>query len=61
LTNGATEGRNLIIKNIKRISGHGFRCFEHYRLRVLLHAGGVTWPDRPRPPRLRIRSSHSNA
>jgi hypothetical protein len=24
------------------------RCFRHYRLRVLVHAGGVTWP---RPPR----------
>ncbi len=39
----------------------GFTCFEHYRLRVLLHAGGVTWPRRPSPPRIRIRSPHSNA
>ncbi len=34
LTNGATEGRNLIIKAVKR-SGFGFRNFDHYRLRVL--------------------------
>ena len=26
-----------------------FRTSEHYRLRVLLHAGGVTWPQRPSP------------
>jgi transposase len=59
-SNGPTEGLNLCVKRVKR-AGHGFRCFEHYRLRVLLHAGGVTWPDRPRPPRLRTRSPHSNA
>jgi len=34
LTNGRTEGRNLIIKGVKR-SGHGFRNFDNYRLRVL--------------------------
>jgi transposase len=34
LTNAATEGRNLIIKSVKR-SGHGFRNFDNYRLRVL--------------------------
>ncbi len=27
-----------------------FRTLGHYRLRVLLHAGGVTWPQRPSPP-----------
>jgi hypothetical protein len=31
---------NLCLKRIKR-AGRGFACFEHYRLRVLLHAGGV--------------------
>jgi hypothetical protein len=31
---------------VKRCA-HGFRSFEHHRLRVLLHAGGVTWPTRP--------------
>ena len=40
-----------------RISGHGFRRFDHYRLRVLLHTGGVTWPERPSPPRIRTRQS----
>ena len=34
LTNAPTEGRNLIIKTVKR-SGFGFRNFENYRLRVL--------------------------
>ena len=34
LTNGPTEGRNLIIKAVKR-SGFGFRNFNHYRFRVL--------------------------
>jgi transposase len=34
LTNGPSEGRNLIIKSVKR-SGFGFRNFDHYRLRVL--------------------------
>jgi transposase len=55
-----TEGLNLCVKKVKRC-GHGFRTFEHYRLRVLLHAGGVTWPNRPQPPRIRTRSPHSFA
>jgi transposase len=59
-SNGPTEGLNLCVKKVKRC-GHGFRSFEHYRLRVLLHAGGVTWPSRPRPPRIRTRSPHSFA
>jgi len=59
-SNGPTEGLNLPVKRIKRC-GHGFKKFEHYRLRVLLHAGGVTWPSRPRPPRIRTRAPQSNA
>jgi transposase len=59
-SNGPTEGLNLCVKKVKRC-GHGFRRFENYRLRVLLHTGGVTWPTRPRPPRIRTRSPHSNA
>ena len=59
-SNGPTEGLNLCIKKVKRC-GHGFRRFEHYRLRVLLHAGGVTWPRRPSPPRIRTRSPYSDA
>jgi transposase len=59
-SNGPTEGPNLLVKKLKRC-GHGFRTFEHYRLRVLLHAGGVTWPKQPSPPRIRTRTPHSNA
>jgi len=59
-SNGPTEGLNLCVTKVKR-AGRGFTCFEHYRLRVLLHAGGVTWPRRPSPPRIRTRSPHSNA
>lgn len=59
-SNGPTEGLNLCVKKVKR-AGHGFRTFEHYRLRVLLHTGGITWPSRPRPPRIRTRAPHSNA
>lgn len=63
-SNGPTEALNLCVKRVKRC-GQGFRQFEHYRLRVLLHAGGVSWPSRPCPPRIRTRRSsrtpHSNA
>ncbi len=59
-SNGPTEGLNLCVKKVKRC-GHGFRSFQNYRLRVLLHAGGITWPRRPRPPRIRSRSPHSDA
>ena len=59
-SNGPTKGLNLCVKKVKRC-GHGFKNFEHYRLRVLLHAGGITWPARPRPPRLRTRAPHSFA
>ena len=59
-SNGPTEGLNLCVKRVKRC-GHGFKRFEHYRLRVLLHAGGVTWPSRSRPPRIRTRAPHSSA
>jgi len=56
VSNGPTEGMNLLIKKIKRV-GHGFRNFENYRLRLLLHCG-VDWhthhptPLRGRLPRL---------
>lgn len=50
-SNGPTDGLNLPVKRIKRC-GHGFKKFEHYRLRVLLDAGGVTWASHPRPPRI---------
>lgn len=51
-SNGPTEGMNLCVKKVKRC-GHGFRHFGNYRLRVLLFAGGVEWPHRPRPPAIR--------
>ncbi len=56
LSNGPTEAMNLMVKKIKRV-GHGFRNFENYRLRLLLHCG-VQWQTRPaarirgRQPRL---------
>jgi transposase len=56
LTNAATEGTNLIVKNIKRL-GFGFRNFENYRLRLLLRCG-APWQHhrvasiRPRHPRI---------
>jgi len=52
-SNGPTEAVNLLIKNIKRV-GHGFRNFDNYRLRLLLHCG-VTWQDQP-AARLRART-----
>jgi transposase len=45
LTNAATEGTNLVIKNIKRL-GFGFRNFDTYRLRLLLRCG-APWQHRP--------------
>ncbi len=56
VSNGPTEAVNLLIKRIKRI-GFGFRNFDNYRLRLLLHCG-VDWqtptatPIRGRLPRL---------
>ena len=45
LTNAATEGTNLVIKNINRL-GFGFRNFDNYRLRLLLRCG-APWQTRP--------------
>ena len=55
-SNGPTEGINLLIKKIKRV-GHGFRNFNNYRLRLLLHCGvqcqtARTTRVRGRQPRL---------
>lgn len=52
VSNGPTEATNLLIKKIKR-TGHGFRNFENYRLRLLLHCG-VAWQT-PSPTRIRGR------
>jgi transposase len=52
-SNGPTEAVNLLIKKVKRV-GHGFRNFDNYRLRLLLHCG-VRWQTH-RTARLRGRS-----
>ena len=40
------EAMNLLVKKIKRC-GHGFKSFSNYRLRVLLHCGGIKWNAHP--------------
>lgn len=47
VNNGGTEAINLIIEKTRRLA-HGFRNFEHYRLRILLAADGSR-PYRRRP------------
>ncbi len=37
---------NLAIKHIKRV-GRGFTNIHNYRLRLLLHCGGIQWQDQP--------------
>lgn len=59
-SNGPTDGLNLLVKKVKRC-GHGSKSFDNCRLRVLLHTGGVTWPTRQKPPRIRMGSPKSNA
>jgi hypothetical protein len=50
--------RYLLVKKVKR-AGHGFRSFANYRLRILLHAGGVAWhASRPPAPQIQTRSPH---
>jgi len=46
LSNARTEAVNALMKKVQRI-GHGFRNLHNYRLRLLLHCGGVTWQDQP--------------
>ena len=52
-TNAKSEARNLITEKIRR-NAHGFRNFENYRLRLLLHSG-VKWQT---VPTARIRGRH---
>lgn len=54
LSNAKSEAVNALVKKIKRV-GHGFRNLENYRLRLLLHCGGVDWQDQ-RAARLRKRT-----
>ena len=39
VSNGGTEAINLIIEKVRRLA-HGFRDFDHYRLRIMLAASG---------------------
>ena len=55
-SNGPTEGLNLLVKEVKRC-GHGFTSFDNYGLRGLLLTGGITWPSRQKPPRIRTAFS----
>jgi transposase len=57
-SNGPTEAVNLLIKKVQR-TGHGFRNFSNYRLRLLLHCG-IEWQDQP-AARLRRRQPRSAA
>jgi transposase len=40
ISNGGTEAVNLLIEKTRRLA-HGFRTFQHYRLRILLAASGT--------------------
>ena len=53
ITNGPTEALNLLIEKTRRI-GHGYRNWNNYRLRLLLHCG-VIWQT-PRTKRIRGRN-----
>lgn len=46
LSNARTEAINGLMKKVKRV-GHGFRNLRNYRLRLLLHCGGVNWQHQP--------------
>jgi transposase len=56
-SNGPTEGTNFCAKQVKR-AGRGITNFKHYRLRVLLYAGGVTWPTTIEAPRISSTRPH---
>jgi transposase len=47
VSNGGTEAINLIIEKVRRLA-HGFKDFDHYRLRIMLAADGRR-PYRNRP------------
>ena len=59
LSNARTEAINNLMKKVQRI-GHGFRNLDNYRLRLLLHCGGVAWQDQP-AARLRKRTPRNVA
>jgi transposase len=47
VSNGGTEAIHLIIEKVRRLA-HGFKDFDHYRLRIMLAADGRR-PYRTRP------------
>jgi transposase len=47
VSNGGTEAINLIIEKVRRLA-HGFKGFDHYRLRILLGADGSRGHPRDR-------------
>lgn len=59
LDNAIAACANFCAKQVKR-AGRGFTRFDHYHLRVLLYAGGVTWPTQIRPPRITSTRPHSS-
>jgi transposase len=56
-SNGPTEGMNVCAKQVQR-AGRGFANFAHYRLRVLLNAGGITRLTTILPPRIGSAAPH---
>lgn len=54
ITNAAVEAINTLIKKLKR-SGHGYRNFAHYRLRLLTSCGRITLTQTAPTARLRSR------
>ena len=40
ISNGGTEAVNFLMEKTRRLA-HGFRNFEHYRIRILLAASGT--------------------
>jgi transposase len=45
-SNGPTEAMNLLVKKVKRVSTASGTS-GNYRLRVLLHCGGIKWNAHP--------------
>lgn len=52
ISNAPTKAMNSLIKKVKRV-GHGFRNFDNYQLRLLLHCG-IDWQTL-QPARIRGR------
>jgi transposase len=63
VSNGGTEAINLIIEKVRRLA-HGFKDFDHYRLRIMLAADGRRpYTTRPQPcltPKTRQRASEAD-